>query len=56
MPNKIKKTNKREEELKALGIYPENPDETLDPLEEIDSLDAVFSPEETDSEDDSEEE
>jgi hypothetical protein len=35
MPNKAKKTQKREDDLKALGVYPENPDETaIDLLEE----------------------
>jgi hypothetical protein len=36
MPNKPKKTHKREDDLKALGLYTDNPDDTVavDLLEE----------------------
>ena len=46
MPNKPKKNNQRDEDLKALGVYPDNPEETMDLLEE-DNLEAVFSVEDT---------
>lgn len=54
-PNKVKKTNKRDEDLKALGVYPENPDETMDLLEE-DNLEGVFSIDEVSSGEGEEEE
>lgn len=56
MPNKIKKLNKREEELKALGVYPENPDDTTDPLDEEPGMDAVFSTEDSEPGDEEDEE
>ena len=46
--NKVKKTKKRDEDLKELGLYPENPDETLD-LSEEEVLE-VYTPEEGDGE------
>lgn len=56
MPNRIKKTNKREEELKELGVYPENPDETMDSLEEEVGLEMSLPVDEIDSGETEEEE
>lgn len=56
MPNKIKKANKREDELRELGVYPENPDETVDPLEEEVGLEASFPADEIDSDETEEDE
>lgn len=57
MPNKAKKTQKREDDLKALGLYADNPDETLaiDLLEEEGLEGSLLTEEPTESEEEEEE-
>jgi hypothetical protein len=55
MPNKVKKVQKREDDLKALGVYPENPDETAVDLLEEENIEGLSLLDDTSTSDEEEE-